>query len=644
MEHARRDLGDPRETGGFEQHRLGLLEFFVRFGQFGRALGDPAFQPLVAPAQVGRPHAMPSQEGQEETNRRRAPKPRGLVKERLLHDVHAGPGRVPDAVIVAGDHLKPVTTRAEVGVERNPARAHVGPAPIVPVQTITEMHLGRPDKTHRGVLDRQAAGARRKFDGVDAGGGLVVDEDAFDPDRRHGRVEGQRLRINFDQAVARREPEGPIGRLPDGGRGPRSHRARLDALARPGEAEVGRPELTAGHGKQFRLWHPHDAFGRTEPQPVVTVFENRRNLIVERFREGVRMQPMSVVENHQAVAPGADPQRSVGRRIDCADVAGRETGVGFEAGHDVPFQPDEAAAKQPGVNRALGVFSEGPRDRLLDPGIVRRGGRRNHVIELGECVILVPHHAAADLGPDPNRTRPVLKQRPDALKPRKLLELPFAPDKERAARADPSTAVCRSEHRPNFGASTAPKIDDRGFPIGSDPDGTLRRQGRPNIADPVHGHRSYHDVIRQQPFHRNRVKTGRLHAGDPISRAAHPITSFVVLDDRPQVVVQSRERHLGEGAVLRIGQPIKAGRGGPHLAVRIGVQGADRFLGEPLRQAVFGHFATAQAQQPLVRTDPERAARALHKRVGQSNPILQATLEEMEPVVLQIGYPRGANP
>src|ERR1700678_2167506 len=64
--------------------------------------------------------------------------PNGLIEVRLEGEAKARAGLVPDAIVVAGDHLKGVGARRQPGVVGDPAVSRIDPPLIEAIESIFE--------------------------------------------------------------------------------------------------------------------------------------------------------------------------------------------------------------------------------------------------------------------------------------------------------------------------------------------------------------------------------------------------------------------------------------------------------------------------------------------------------------------------
>src|SRR5208282_6363419 len=80
-------------------------------------------------------------------------KQRRLVKRRKDDKANFCAGHIPNAVIVAGDHVKAVIPRWQVGVKSLAAILRILPARVVSLKLVPKAHFLRSDEAERRVID-----------------------------------------------------------------------------------------------------------------------------------------------------------------------------------------------------------------------------------------------------------------------------------------------------------------------------------------------------------------------------------------------------------------------------------------------------------------------------------------------------------
>src|SRR5882762_8486176 len=85
-----------------------------------------------------------------------------LIPGRRDYEVQCGTGVVPDAIVVACDHAKPVSSWAKVTIESLPPLSWLLPDCVAPFQFVAKAYFLRDHKTQCRVLNFEITRKRRK--------------------------------------------------------------------------------------------------------------------------------------------------------------------------------------------------------------------------------------------------------------------------------------------------------------------------------------------------------------------------------------------------------------------------------------------------------------------------------------------------
>ena len=209
------------------------------------------------------PVESPDQESQCSRARRR--EPGGLVKVRGQAKREASPRRVPDPVIIAGNHMESIPARRQVDVHDIAPCARIRPSPIKTIQFVPEADPFRSHQAQTGICDLQLTAAKSNLRGRIDVCRPPIHQDLFDDYGGRQRIAADAGRINHRNAVLRANPEAPI--LGSGQPGP--HHADGICQAQPvASAVLCEGETLWGTIRclvQFRHAQPQQAIARGQP-------------------------------------------------------------------------------------------------------------------------------------------------------------------------------------------------------------------------------------------------------------------------------------------------------------------------------------------------------------------------------------------
>src|ERR1035438_2133163 len=158
-------------------------------------------QPVDAPEQC------------QKSGQRARTKPPGLVPGGGHAEGQSCAFLVPDAVVVAPDHTKPVLSRTKIGVESLTPCSSILPFRVVTLQPVAKAHLLRSYEAQRRIVNFEITSQGRKTKTVPRRIAFVVGNNLFNVHGRQYRIAVQVIWVDHLDDVLICEPQSSVRRL-----------------------------------------------------------------------------------------------------------------------------------------------------------------------------------------------------------------------------------------------------------------------------------------------------------------------------------------------------------------------------------------------------------------------------------------------
>jgi len=550
---------------------VGADELGVDQAQVADTLAHQPLQLLLPGVQPPEPVKVRAQGRADDGQRQQDAEEQCLVKEGLHRQRDAGAGAVPDAVVVAGDHLERVLARRQVGVADGALPGDGAPVLLEAYHLVLEAHFLRRQQTQGGETDGDPVRARRQFDGTVGFEEMVVGRHLFDDHVGHNRVHPAVGRIDHHRTLDRGQPQLAVPAADPGRLG---RPVALQAVHSLGALEGGGRdpiELAVGESVERFLFSLEDPAVGDHPQGALLVLDDLERGVAEQAVRHRDLPEPAVAVPVQPAAVGADPEVAAGVLEDAPD---RRVGESLGRAERLPHLA--VLAEQPAV---VSAHPHPPLAILMD--------RVNEIVgEPVAGVVISDHPSAANhvdaaaVGARPDVAAAVHADRPHNVvgQPRSCGERAphTVPKLEDAAPvcAHPERAVSGFGERPDPVVGQAVGAVVHVEPVADEANHAAADGADPDPSGAVFEERAHH-VHGQAALQVEDQVVVVLQAHEPVAVRAQPQAPLAVLPDGIDGIVEqpALQPHAFELAVAVPVQHAVAGAD-PHQTLMVHAQGA----------------------------------------------------------------------